>query len=747
MNKYFIFAAILISNLLFAQKISIKQFEKSTFDDIKPLINYLSQEVLSKYNNEKNKKTYYDNVLRINMLIGNYNLAQKQLDTLRGLYQKDSPIAAVTMGTQHEVFMNTLKNGDSKTNFEKAYLVELEKKYNTLPVKSRIILPKYFEGDENKIKESIISILNKDVVGKDSIDLKTAISLARNYNGYVLVKESFHIAQQYLKRKDEESYIIYDNIKVTTRNNAELTLNIAIDKKTPKPQSTILINTIYSSKSKINDAKEYASEGYACVILNTRGKYLSNDTIEPFEHEADDINEVIDWIVKQPWSDGKIGMIGGSYLGFSQWAATKKLHPALKTIIPQASVGIGTMDYPMSNHVFTSYALRWIHYTTNNKFTDDTSFRNEKEWDSVYRKWYQSGLGFNKLDSISGKKSEIFQKWLRHPSYDSFWSSMVPYKKEFSKINIPILTTTGYYDSDQLGAFYYFREHHKYNKNANHYMIVGPYDHYGAQGDINTNYKGYKIDEVAKIDLDKICIEWFDYILKEKPKPIFIKGKINYQVMGANQWKSTNNLDKFEKTKLKFYLNTDSSLSSALDKKGFKTLQVDFKDRTDADSLLAFEYNVIDKVLPKDNSIVYTTKVIDKPMEFTGNFTGKIYFQTNKKDVDLKGFLYEQLPNGKYFLLSTYLGRASYNENPERRTLLKPEKREFINITNNEFVSKIIEKGSKLVFVLGVNKTPRYQINYGTGKDVSDETIADAKEPLEIKWYNDSYIEIPIMQE
>ena len=81
---------------------------------------------------------------------------------------------------------------------------------------------------------------------------------------------------------------------------------------------------------------------------------------------------------------------------------------------------------------------------------------NEKKWNDLYKKWYTSGLAFNKLDSINGKKNEIFQRWLKHPSYDAYWQSMTPDPKEYSKINIPILTTTGYFDDDQLGAMYYY---------------------------------------------------------------------------------------------------------------------------------------------------------------------------------------------------------------------------------------------------------------------------------------------------
>jgi uncharacterized protein len=67
-------------------------------------------------------------------------------------------------------------------------------------------------------------------------------------------------------------------------------------------------------------------------------------------------------------------------------------------------------------------------------------------------------------------------------------------------------------------------------------------------------------------------------------------------------------------------------------------------------------------------------------------------------------------------------------------------------IKNATFIGKKIEKGSKLVIIFGVNKSKFWQVNYGTGKDVSEECIEDAKEPIEIKWYNDSYIQIPVLE-
>lgn len=240
-------------------------------------------------------------------------------------------------------------------------------------------------------------------------------------------------------------------------------------------------------------------------------------------------------------------------------------------------------------------------------------------------------------------------------------------------------------------------------------------------------------------------MEWFDYILKNKTKPIFLKDKINYQVMGTNEWKSSVNINDLEKNFLKFYINPNNKLSLEKEfKKDYSSIKVDFKDRSNADELIEQKDNILDTVLEKSDAIIFSSEIFEKPIEFTGNFVGNLKFSVNKKDVDLYMKLYEQNKRGEYFLLSTYYGRASYAKNPEKRKLLRENKETVVALTNNEFVSKKLEKGSKLVLVLGVVKSPFMQINYGTGKDVSEETIKDASEPLEIKFYNDSFIKIPI---
>jgi uncharacterized protein len=106
--------------------------------------------------------------------------------------------------------------------------------------------------------------------------------------------------------------------------------------------------------------------------------------------------------------------------------------------------------------------------------------------------------------------------------------------------------------------------------------------------------------------------------------------------------------------------------------------------------------------------------------------------------------LYEVMSDGKYFHLSYTVQRASYAADMSRRQLLAPDRVETIRLDRTLLVSRQLSKGSRLLVVLDVNRGPFAQVNYGTGKDVSDESIMDAKEPLRVEWLNDSYIEIPV---
>jgi putative CocE/NonD family hydrolase len=601
----------------------------------------------------------------------------------------------------------------------------------------------------SQVKKRYVDMLI-ELKEKDSISINEARLLCRRLASLKTLKKVIPLTLPILSEYEEENYIIEEDVEIPMRSNSKLSAIVIRPKKTTGKLPIIFVFNIYAGKVDKRMAKKAAKNGYIGIVVNNRGKRKNTDKTEPFEHDAKDIYDAIDWMSNQPWSNGKVAMFGSSYLGFAQWAAAKSLHPALKAIVPQVSVGIG-IDYPMGNNVFMSYMLQWIHYVENNNTTDLAEFSDTKKWNAVYEKWYREGLSFRSLDSVDGRPNKTFQKWLDHPSYDDFWQNMTPNSIEFSKINIPVLSITGYFDADQRGAFYYFNQHYKYNKNANHSLLIGPYDHGGAQGTPQAILYGYKIDSVANIDIKTTLYKWFDYVLKGAKKPEILKDKINYQVMGRNKWKHVDMLNKMNTDTLTFYLDSKlmSDYYNLIKNKPKKTAyirqEVDFKDRSDYKKFFEEKTPIlIDSTFSKDNGMAFITNTFESSFEINGSFIGELYLSINKKDLDISMELFEVTPDNKYFPLSSYLGRASYAKNNTKRQLLKPNKKEKIPIRNTFFVSKLISKGSKLLFVLSVSKNPVNQINYGTGKDVSDETIKDAKIPLKVKWFNDSFIKIPI---
>jgi uncharacterized protein len=711
----------------------------------------ISNNVLEKYK-ENDYLTYLDNTYAIQSMAGLYKESMNSIYSYRKeVFGKDS-IEAKGFCFQYESYIKAKILSDEKyISISEAFNRTFLNNFNQLNSSASILASGYFNCNLERQKNRFFDKL-KQIKG-DTISIEFAINLCNSYGSYKVCKDIGEIGSKIIKKEEERLFIIEDSLLIDTRNGAKISAIVVRKREIKEKTPTIFIFNIYPGASDLRNAKEAALNGYSCVIANTRGKALSMSEMEPFEHDANDAYDLINWISKQAWNNGKIGMYGGSYNGFNQWAAVKNIHPALKTIVPQAAVGVGT-EFPLEYGVFQSYMLKWIHYVCNNKYTDNDDFDNLEHWNNSYKKWYKSGLPFNKLDSIEGRNSVIFQRWISHPSFDSFWQNMIPYKNDYSKINIPVLTITGYYDSDQPGALNYFKQHHLFNKNTNHYLVIGPYEHEGAQSVPLSVLGNYEIDSVANVNFSSLVYDWFDYILKDSTKPTLLNDKINYQPMNSNKWMHKSKMHQINNDTLKFYLDkpyinkTFSLLKTAPTKTEWVNQLVDFKDRSDSNDVIAdYSETIIDSTLEIHNSLFFKTEPILDSLSINGSFMAQLNAMINKKDMDLNIYLFEEQANGKYFYLSNFLCRASFAKNISKRQLLKPNIVETIPISAGTFVSKKIDIGSKIVLVISINKSPKHQINYGTGKDVSTESIKDAGEPLQIKWYNDSYIKIPVWRE
>jgi hypothetical protein len=569
---------------------------------------------------------------------------------------------------------------------------------------------------------------------------------------FILLISVSTYAQQTTTTKLEDAasgYDIQDNVLIKTRDGTTISAIVVRKKGDTNPKPAILQFTIYVRESRdLQTLKNAVDKDYVGVIAYTRGKRFSPNEIFPYETDANDVYDVIDWISKQEWCNGSVGMFGGSYNGFTQWAATKKLHPALKTIVPYVANRPG-MGLPMENNIFITPNYEWAFYVGNNKYLDTIAGNDRQRFRKMMFKWWETGVAYNKLDSIDGTPNRLFQRWISHPNFDIYWQNMAPYQKDFAKINIPVLAVDGYYNDSQNSSLYFLRELQRYSPKTPIYLIIGPYGHFGAQFGGDSVINGYKVDTNALFNIKKLTYQWFDFILKNGPKPEILKDKINYEVMGANEWRSAPSLDKMSNGFLTLYLTNNksgkfySANSKKPDKKGFLTQEVDFADRKNSNNDY-YPDPIIRKEIDTSNGFNFISEPLKEPILINGSFFGELKASINKMDMDIGLTLYEVMPNGEYFHLSYFVGRASYANGITQRKLLNPNVIETIPFSNTHLVSKQLSKGSRLLVHLNVNKNPFSELNYGTGKVVTEETIKDAKEPLKVKWYNESFIKIPV---
>ncbi|HSE44803.1 MAG TPA: CocE/NonD family hydrolase, partial [Gemmatimonadales bacterium] len=188
-----------------------------------------------------------------------------------------------------------------------------------------------------------------------SVSLAEALALVRAYHVVQTYRYLGSSALPLIAEDDRKRYIIENDVGVPTGDGGTLCTMIVRPRSTPGKLPALLEFTIYAdSVTMLGNARRTASHGYVGVSALSRGKGCSPDSITPYRHEASDIPALINWIAAQPWSDGRVGMFGGSYSGFTAWAATKRIPKALKAIIVGAPVAPG-IDVPMEGNISVNF--------------------------------------------------------------------------------------------------------------------------------------------------------------------------------------------------------------------------------------------------------------------------------------------------------------------------------------------------------------------------------------------------------
>jgi len=583
---------------------------------------------------------------------------------------------------------------------------------------------------------------------KDSISGPDAMDLIWTYLGFDAYRTFGTLVDKLDAEDDQRRYTTDGGVRVATADGASIAVHIVRPKNPAKPLPTLLEFTIYDAD---DYAKECAAHGYVGVVAHTRGTQAKPRDVVPYQYDGEDARAVIEWIAKQPWSDGQVGMYGDGYSGFTAWAAAKRLPAALKAIATSAATAPG-IDAPMSGGIPHNSAYRWSLYATDPRPSPEADFYNDAPWRALDRTWYRSGWRYRDLGRLNGVQSPIFTRWLNHPSYDGYWRKMIPYRDDFARIDIPVLTLTGYYAGSQAGALYYYQQHLRYNPKADHTLVIGPYDDSVMPHGPLAMLQKYPVDPAALIEPRELRYQWFDHVLKGAAAPPLLQDRVNYEVMGTDAWQHAASLSAMAPGSLRFYLDRNGAGDKhrLVRRKPLHTSivrqTVSLTDRSDFAWTAPADF--ISTNLTTHDGVMFLSEPLAAPTEFSGLFSGRLDFSVNKMDVDLYVSLYELLPNGDYIYLfnPTYEFRASYLGDRTQRQLLKAGERQHLSFQSERMTSRLLQAGSRLVMVLGVVKRPDREINYGTGEDVSEESIADGSEPIKIRWYGGSYIDIPVRQ-
>nr|MBA3385491.1 CocE/NonD family hydrolase [Chthoniobacterales bacterium] len=423
------------------------------------------------------------------------------------------------------------------------------------------------------------------------------------------------------------------------------------------------------------------------------------------------------------------------------------------------------------NNVGAPYDVQWLTLTSGRTVQNDL-FGDSKFWRAKFLEAYKKHIPFKSLDSFIGNPSAHFQRWIAHPTYDNYWQAMAPTRKQYQKMSLPILSITGQYDGDELGALTYYRNHianASAEARAKHFLIIGPWDHAGTRTPTD-EVGGIKFGPGALLDLNDLHRQWYDWTMKGKPRPEFLKDQVAYYLLaagnsGANgEWKYADSLETLTANPRTFFLDSKNGEANGVFRSGALT---ENKPTQGADS---FTYDPLDtrrgdnvesvepdkKIAGLDqryalsigqDGLVYHTEALPNETPFIGSSKVTLWVSIDTLDTDLSADLYEIQPDGTSIPLWSDVRRLRYRESLSQEKLVKPGEIVRCDFAPGLFVARKLSKGSRLRLIVSSPNSIGWQKNYNAGRVVAEETAQDAR-TVHVKIHHDadhpSTIEMPL---
>jgi len=545
---------------------------------------------------------------------------------------------------------------------------------------------------------------------------------------FVAVVVSAHAADQYAVTFER-------NVAVTMRDGVILHADIYRPHAEGK-YPVLLQRTPYDKNNGFSFGLKAAARGYVAIVQDVRGRYTSDGEWYVFKHESEDGYDTIEWAAALSYSDGRVGMWGGSYVGATQMLAAITHPPHLAGICP-----VVTSSNYHENWTYQGGAFeQWFNESWTSGLAEDTLHRQVVKAADATQGMNRLPLtgyplfAFSELrtSDLTASVAPYFLDWLAHPSYDDYWKRW-SIEEHFSDIHVPVLTIAAWYDIFLGGSLRnYMGLKDKGGSEAarrGQHLLVTIGGHSGG---------GRKIGDVdfgpaaAEYDEGEITLSWYDYLFKNTQNE-FAQKPVKIFVMGSNVWRQEDDWPLARAQSAKYFLHSQGRANSL---QGDGTLSSAAPAGEPADQYMYDPANPVPTVGgplccdpkrwppgPRDQRsvearndvLVYSTPPLSQDLEVTGPVTLELYARSSAIDTDFTGKLVDVAPDGFARNVTEGILRARYRTSRERTEPLHPGEIYKLSIdlwsTSNVFL-----KGHVLRLEVSSSNFPRFDRNLNTGE-------------------------------
>ena len=423
----------------------------------------------------------------------------------------------------------------------------------------------------------------------------------------------------------------------------------------------------------------FASRGYVFVYQDVRGRFESDGKWEPFRNDIEDGYDTIEWVARQAWSNGKVGMQGGSYLGHVQWRAAMAMPPHLVTIFPNVASTSLYHNWVTLNGVWRlSFNLAW---------GSGQESRVQQNMEPHSLEGVPVGISYDRalwhlplvdMPELLGRHPSFWRDWVGHPDYDEYWKTLNA-EEVFDKIGIPVHTFGGWFDIFSAGTLNGYAGMSRRGKTADSrdksHMIIGPWGHGPTRkfGDLD-------FGEDAFVDRLAVELHWFDYWLKGLNNGAAQERPVKLFTMGRNVWREENEYPLARTQYRNMYfggegkansLRGDGRLSWDTPPAGTPTDRFTYDPNAPVPSIGGNQCCGTPTLTgPRDQRpvesrndvLVYTSDFLEHEIDVTGPVKVVLYAASDAPDTDFFAKLVDVYPDERAFNVAEGAVRARYRD-------------------------------------------------------------------------------------